>query len=110
MCGIAGFQGEFEEQLLDAMGSTIRHRGPDAYGQVLLKTSGRMPVGFAHRRLAIIDLSPEANQPLSVACNVCGAHSLADLALVFNGEIYNFRELRRELLEQGHNFVTRSDS
>ncbi len=70
------------------------HRGPDDEG---IWTDGI--VGFAFRRLAVIDLDPRSNQPLHFA----GLH------LTFNGEIYNYRELRRELEGLGHNFVTEGD-
>ena len=66
--------------------------------------------GFAFKRLAIIDLSSSARQPMTVECDACGAHSLSQLALVFNGEIYNFRELRSSLAAQGHRFHSASDS
>jgi asparagine synthase (glutamine-hydrolysing) len=79
------------------MGSVIRHRGPDAGGEYLDDQ-----VGLAHRRLSIIDLSEQGNQPM---------HS-ADrrLVIVFNGEIYNFLELRAELARQGVSFRTGTDT
>ena len=73
------------------------HRGPDATG---LHTGPH--IGLAFNRLAIIDLSPAANQPMDVDGGV--AH------IVFNGEIYNYRELRRELEEKGRRFRTQSDT
>jgi asparagine synthase (glutamine-hydrolysing) len=79
------------------MNVVLRHRGPDAEGTW---TDGKL--GLTHRRLTIIDLSPEANQPLS---------SLDKrIWLSFNGEIYNFREVREELQGLGHSFRTRGDS
>jgi len=96
MCGIAGFVGSFEPTLLHEMADRLAHRGPDAEG--FYREDG---VGLASRRLAVIDLQG-GHQPMTNE-----DHSLW---LVFNGEIYNFRELRAELLKQGHRFTTRSDT
>src|SRR5205823_8542982 len=74
-------------------------RGPDA-GGAWLSNDGR--VGLGHRRLSIIDVSDRANQPMH------GREG--DLAIVFNGEIYNYRELRDELTSAGENFETTSDT
>jgi len=102
MCGIAGFldddaQAPRREAELVAMGEVLRHRGPDAHGSAL--SHG---VGLHNRRLAILDLSPDGNQPMYSRDG--------SVAVVFNGEIYNFRELRRELEERGHVFRSRSDT
>src|SRR6185312_15884649 len=101
MCGIAG---EFrrdgravEVKHLRAMQQTLVHRGPDASGEFL---DGSL--GLAHRRLAVIDLSREADQPMRSADG--------SAVIAYNGEIYNFRELRAELLKQGCVFRTRSDT
>lgn len=96
MCGIAGFVGPGAAATLAAMSSAIRHRGPDDDGMWLGEG-----IGLAHRRLAIIDLSPAGHQPMI---------SPQGDVLVFNGEIYNFKELRRELEGLGHRFVSHSDS
>jgi asparagine synthase (glutamine-hydrolysing) len=77
----------------------MRSRGPDAAG-IWLSSDGR--VGLGHRRLSIIDVSDRANQPM-----VSGE---GDMVLTFNGEIYNFRELREELEHGGETFVTNSDT
>ena len=101
MCGIAGIlrgDGQAAEPgPLQRMAALIAHRGPDGEG---FFREG--PVGLAHRRLAIIDLTERAAQPM---------HS-ADgrYVLVYNGEIYNFRELRAELETLGHAFRSASDS
>jgi asparagine synthase (glutamine-hydrolysing) len=79
------------------MNAALAHRGPDAEGGW---TSGRAALG--HRRLSIIDLSPEANQPLLNEDRTIGA--------VVNGEIYNFAELRADLVRRGHTFRSNSDS
>src|SRR5881628_2338947 len=114
MCGIAGFAGQFSADLLTAMGEAIAHRGPDDRGEVLLRNE-HLPVGLAHRRLTIIDLSPAAHQPMTTRCPLCdnarvGVSADSGLWLTYNGEIYNYRELRAELETQGHVFQSRSDS
>ncbi|MBI3869523.1 MAG: asparagine synthase (glutamine-hydrolyzing) [Verrucomicrobia bacterium] len=101
MCGIAGkfnyAKGEpVDPDLPRRMGAVMRHRGPDGDGVYL---SG--PVGFVHRRLAIIDLAA-GQQPLS---NEDGT-----VWITFNGEIYNYRILREQLLKLGHKFRTGSDT
>jgi asparagine synthase (glutamine-hydrolysing) len=99
MCGIAGVYNlpEYADSL-GAMVSSIDHRGPDAGGTYL--QSDPFPVALGHRRLSIIDLSHAADQPL-----------VKDgLVLVFNGEIYNYRELKAELAAHGATFTTNSDS
>jgi len=83
----------------DEMRDTLAHRGPDGAGSVF-RRGGRVALG--HRRLSIIDLSENANQPMS---NEDGT-----VWLTYNGEIYNFVELRRELVKHGHVFRSRSDS
>ena len=102
MCGISGFLSKERERPGDAeavrrMNDALRHRGPDADGVMALG-----PCVLGHRRLSIIDLSPEARQPL---CNEDGT-----VAVVVNGEIYNFVALREELEGKGHVFRSRSDS
>ncbi len=101
MCGIAGFtqftQAEGTIDTLKAMGNTIYHRGPDAGGEYLDDY-----VGLAHRRLSIIDLSEAGNQPMFSSDGL--------LVIAFNGEIYNFLELRKELEQQGYNFKTHTDT
>jgi asparagine synthase (glutamine-hydrolysing) len=101
MCGIAGqislIGEQADETLLAAMSARISHRGPDGSG---IHIDG--PVGLAHRRLAIIDLTDTAKQPMT---NEDGT-----LWLVFNGEIYNFIELREELCGKGHTFRSEGDT
>jgi asparagine synthase (glutamine-hydrolysing) len=101
MCGIAGVlyadpSRPVEKAVLRAMGRSIAHRGPDAEG--FLEEPG---VGLVHRRLSIIDLSG-GDQPIG---NEDGS-----VQVVFNGEIYNFQELRAGLEARGHRFRTRSDT
>jgi len=97
MCGIAGFSGGFAPDMLATMGQRIAHRGPDDAG---IWYSAEFGIGFAHRRLSIIDTSPAGHQPMEYR----GHH------LVYNGEIYNFKELRAELEGKGHTFRGNSDS
>jgi asparagine synthase (glutamine-hydrolysing) len=96
MCGIAGYVGPATPGLLERMLRTLRHRGPDDTG-----THEAPPVGIGMTRLAIIDLTG-GRQPMT---NEDGS-----LWIVFNGEIYNHRELRRDLEDAGHRFRTRSDT
>ena len=109
MCGIVGFQGSFHGELLQRMTDAVAHRGPDGEGTVMLRIDGQAPTGLGHRRLAIIDLSPAGLQPMSVAPDAGGGMQ-SGLTLVFNGEIYNYRELRAELTAVGHRFATETDS
>jgi len=85
--------------MLAAMRDTMRHRGPDDAG---LWFDDRRRVGLGHRRLSIIDLSPGGHQPMTDAAG--------DVALVYNGEIYNYRELRDELTGRGHSFRSAGDT
>ncbi len=96
MCGIAGFQGEFDASLLPQMSSALANRGPDHQAHW---HDAQKSIGLVHARLSIIDLSARSNQPLW--------DSTDRYCIVFNGEIYNYRELRTELVRQG--CVFRSD-
>jgi len=109
MCGIVGFQGLFDAHLLQRMTDAVAHRGPDGDGSVMLLVEGQAPTGLGHRRLAIIDLSCAGLQPMTVVPDA-GGGMRAGLTLVFNGEIYNYRELRAELVAAGHRFSTETDS
>ena len=88
-----------EERALSAMIDTLRHRGPD-HGAIYRSDDGATGLGF--RRLSIIDLRAAANQPIG---NEDGS-----IQIVFNGEIYNFQELRKDLVANGHTFRSNSDS
>jgi asparagine synthase (glutamine-hydrolysing) len=99
MCGIAGFNWE-DEILLRDMAGALSHRGPDAAG--CFSRHGR--ISLAHTRLSILDLHERANQPLHYV------HAGREYVLVFNGEIYNYRDVRRELERAGCRFQTESDS
>jgi len=100
MCGIAGivdWSGRPRRDTVEAMVRSLRHRGPDAQ---IVTVRGDATLG--HARLSVIDVSVEAHQPMADADGT--------LWLVFNGEIYNYRELRNELAAAGYRFRTQSDS
>jgi asparagine synthase (glutamine-hydrolysing) len=104
MCGIAGYvriggEATAGDALLEAMAQRVRHRGPDDEG---FYGNAAGEVGLAHRRLSIIDLTAAGHQPMS---NEDGS-----LWLVFNGEIYNYRELDEVLRAKGHRYRSHSDS
>jgi asparagine synthase (glutamine-hydrolysing) len=106
MCGIAGIldihasqKASFLEGNIKRMSDTLRHRGPDDEGIWIDVHAG---IALGHRRLSIIDLSCEGHQPMVSACG--------RYVTVFNGEIYNFRALRKELEEQGTRFRGHSDT
>src|SRR3954464_9445666 len=119
MCGIAGFVNRSTAPVspttLRAMANVLRHRGPNDEGFLVLNSEtgahlvlgeGGAPVGekfnvaLAHRRLSIVDLSPRGHQPMA----------RGGLWIVFNGEIYNYLELRTELRALGHTFSTDTDT
>jgi len=130
MCGIVGMWhlngSPVEPECLVSMGNVLIHRGPDDYGYVLLNMDGRdqknrniefrkvegingdrallasYTFGLGHHRLSIIDLSPAAHQPM---CNEDGK-----IWVVFNGEIYNFQDIRIDLKRSGHIFKSKSDT
>ena len=101
MCGIAGiidFAGRaVDEGQIERLTESVRHRGPDDGG---VHTTGS--IGLGNRRLAVIDLSQAGHQPM---CDASG-----DIWLTYNGEIYNFKELRRQLGDLGHQFSTGTDT
>ena len=102
MCGIAGFvdfNKKSEESFISNMSACLKHRGPDGQG-IYFKETKDASIGLGHRRLSIIDLSTSANQPM----HFDGLH------LIFNGEIYNYNEIRDQLIGLGHQFQTHSDT
>jgi len=105
MCGIAGvvhFEGApVDRDLLGRMVAVLAHRGPDARGVQVLH-EGPLQAGLAHARLRVVDLSEAAGQPM--------ASDDGRVWVVFNGEIYNFRELRASLEARGRRFRTASDT
>ncbi len=106
MCGFIGFFDQSRRlsspaslSLVKAMAEAIRHRGPDDHGEWSDPDSG---IAFGHRRLSILDLSPEGHQPKS---SHCGRY-----VIIYNGELYNFRDLRKDLEALGHSFRGTSDT
>ena len=106
MCGIFGVVaggGSLPPDLLERAQRTLVHRGPDDAGTVAIDGPAESgPIGFAHTRLSIIDLSPLGHQPMQ--------DPFTGSWIVFNGEIYNFRELRRDLEATGNQFRSHSDT
>ena len=97
MCGIAGFTGGGNRSDLENMIAAIKHRGPDNTGVFFVGD-----VGLAHARLSVIDLSERGHQPMFNDDKTIG--------IVFNGEIYNFKELRNELIKLGYKFKSDTDT
>src|SRR3954465_1759261 len=107
MCGIAGAIGWIDDRVISAtkaMQNRMVHRGPDDEGFWTNGTNDSPHNGaaFAFRRLSIIDCSADGHQPMRDASS--------GNVIVFNGEIYNFQELRCELERAGHSFISRSDT
>jgi asparagine synthase (glutamine-hydrolysing) len=102
MCGIAGFidfQQRSNEVILKKMTDSLSHRGPDGEG-FYFSTTDHCQVGLGHRRLSIIDLTAAGSQPM----HFDGLH------VIFNGEIYNYAEIRTTLIKKGHSFESHSDT
>lgn len=102
MCGIVGKlnfnpQKQISSQLIQEMAKTLSHRGPDGQGFYFKNN-----IGLGHQRLKIIDLSENAKQPMANEDQTCW--------IVFNGEIYNFQDLRKDLIKKGHQFISSSDT
>jgi asparagine synthase (glutamine-hydrolysing) len=103
MCGIAGMAGIVDEPLLREMLAITRHRGPNDSGVYVAEgATAASRVAIGNNRLSIIDLSPAGHQPM---CNEDGTVWVA-----YNGETYNFAELRQELLDDGHQFKSHTDT
>lgn len=98
MCGIAGYSGDCDEQFLSYANEVQSHRGPDNQDYWV---SDDTQIGLAHQRLSIIDLSEHAHQPMH--------DSKTNVVISYNGELYNFKELR-ETLSDSHTFQTHSDT
>ncbi len=102
MCGIAGFidfNGASSELELEGMTHALEHRGPDGFGTFIHGTS-TYKIGLGHRRLSILELSELGKQPMT----------WNEFTIVFNGEIYNFSEIKSELEKLGHSFLAESDT
>ena len=104
MCGITGFVDfttHSSSEILDRMTETLVHRGPDDRGTEILRDSGAL-IGFGFRRLSILELSQLGHQPMFSEDK--------KIAIVFNGEIYNYKDIRKELEKDGVHFVSNSDT
>src|SRR6056297_2012959 len=102
MCGIAGyvdFSRKLDETTLRRMTASLDHRGPDDRGHALISHANAQ-IGLGHTRLSILDLSAAGHQPMR----------FGPFAIVYNGEIYNFREIREELAKRGHSVTTDCDT
>ena len=102
MCGIAGYySSEFQlsRQDLSKMSLALEYRGPD-FEDFFVKQDNDQNIGLAHRRLSIIDISKLGNQPMY----------FENLVMVFNGEVYNYVEIREKLLKKGYKFISNSDT
>lgn len=99
MCGIVGLLNCGNVETLDKMLNVLSHRGPDDVGT---KWFDGLNSGIGHRRLSIIDLSMSGHQPMK--------NENERLWITFNGEIYNFKEIKKELLIKGYNFHSNSDT
>ena len=99
MCGIVGFTNNINnsDYILEKMMDRIRHRGPDAEGKYIDDD-----IALGHRRLSIIDVSSSGDQPIF--------NEDSSLVIVFNGEIYNYKDIRSELVDAGHTFRTNTDT
>ncbi len=106
MCGICGYitdkSVKIDHRILEEMTDAVSYRGPDDRGIYTNRNYAGISVGLGHRRLSIIDLSNDAHQPM---CN-----EDSTIWAVFNGEIYNFLELKPFLLKRGHKFKSASDT
>jgi asparagine synthase (glutamine-hydrolysing) len=103
MCGICGFVGRADDALAQAMADRMRHRGPDGEGvRSFPSRDGSVPASLGHRRLSIIDPTPRGAQPMR-------SHS-GRYWITYNGEIYNFRELRADLEHAGATFQSDCDT
>ena len=103
MCGIAGFfcRSNIPENRINQTLELMKNRGPDHQdAKVFINHSSSRTVGLLHSRLSIIDLDPRSNQPFTIG----------NLSIVYNGEIYNYRDLKKDLIRNGYNFQTDSDS
>ncbi len=102
MCGISGFidfNGASSEHDLEQMTHSLEHRGPDGFGTFIHGTA-HYKIGLGHRRLSILELSELGKQPMN----------WNQFTIVFNGEIYNFSEIKVELEKLGHTFISESDT
>ena len=104
MCGITGFV-DYNKQLnsneIKLMTDALIHRGPDDGGYEF-STESQYNIAFGHRRLSIIDLDASSNQPMF--------YNSKEYWIIYNGEVYNYKEIKKELLDLGYKFDTNSDT
>ena len=102
MCGIIGeisHKSIKSTEWISKAGIVTHHRGPDYFGKWI---SQEKKVAFGHNRLSIIDLSSDGNQPMFSTCS--------NYVIIFNGELYNYKNLKKELIEKGLSFNSRTDT
>lgn len=102
MCGITGFidfKNNSSVEILKKQSDSLKHRGPDGEGQIII-SKGKTQIGLGHRRLSIIDLTEAGRQPMQYQ----------HLTIVYNGEVYNYAEIEKELALEGHVFQGHSDT
>ena len=99
MCGIVGFINNINnpDEVINSMMDKIKHRGPDAEGKYIDDD-----IALGHRRLSIIDITSQGDQPIF--------NEDKSMIIVFNGEIYNYKDIRKKLVESGHKFTTNTDT
>lgn len=104
MCGICGFvhKKKYDESILKKMNQEIKYRGPDDEGYFINYTKENWQIGFAQRRLAILDLSKKGHQPMMSRDK--------KLVITYNGEIYNFKEIKLKLQNKGYKFFSETDT
>src|SRR3990167_9444116 len=101
MCGIVGIwssKSQIDQAVLSSMTDSLAHRGPDDSG---IYIDEQNHIGLGHRRLSILDLSPLGHQPMS--------NDDESIWITYNGEVYNFVEIRDELIKKGYKFKSNSD-
>src|SRR5437588_4205271 len=99
MCGICGIVGSADRNAIESMTNSLAHRGPDDYGVKLFESA---PVALGHRRLSILDLSALGHQPMTDSEN--------RLWITYNGEIYNYHDVRTLLTAKGYSFKSNCDT
>ena len=103
MCSIAGFAADFkDEKLIESMNNYLSHRGLDDSGIYISKDKSNGFVHLSHNRLSILDISKNSSQPFISECK--------NYIVVYNGEIYNFKEIKKELVKRGYKFVSNGDT
>lgn len=103
MCGIVGFinhKSADDEVIIEQMTQTLHHRGPDDTGICTFQSNHDMAIALGHKRLSILDLSKSGHQPMQ--------HD--NVHLVYNGEVYNFQEIQKDLIKEGYTFSSHSDT